>query len=43
MLKEQYEKNKFLVGMLVIIFVVMGTYYYEFREYKKEENNWCVI
>ena len=33
MLKEQFEKNQFLVGMLVIIFVIMGTYYYyEFKE-----------
>ena len=39
MLKEQFEKNKFLVGLLVIIFVIMGTYYYyEFKELKKEES-----
>ena len=41
MLKEQFEKNQFLVGMLVIIFVIMGTYYYyEFKELKKQENKY---
>ena len=41
MLKEQFEKNKFLVGLLVVIFVVMGTYYYyQFRELKKQEDRY---
>ena len=41
MLKEQFEKNQFLVGLLVIIFVVMGTYYYyEFKELNKQQKKY---